>query len=195
MLDILIVILKYISGILIVIAPAIKLYLGKNRDHHRQLEDRYRRIKLFLEEGGTDQHPLLVESAFGSAMGHTKFDASEISLILRQKEPTSFMSTYLRVREYISPNQERSRFELRTLAAKALLRNILIWIGIILYASFCGSSLWLLFFLSPKLALAQSWSNFIGTVSLAIFFGAAAAYCLYEASRLHWAFKLFDTQK
>jgi hypothetical protein len=85
--------LKFVSGSIAVLAPVIKLFFGKRPDRGRELEERSARIKAFYEEGGLDLQPLRMESAFAAAMGHSRLDAREIPLLLRQKKPTSFITT------------------------------------------------------------------------------------------------------
>lgn len=194
MVDQLISILKYIAAALAALVAAIKLFAGLER-HPRHLENRHRRIKEFFDEGGVDRHPLLIESGFGAAMGHDKFDAQEIPLFLRQKKPTAFMSSYLRVRNYLSPNSDGLLcFELHGLAAKPALRRIAIGLGFILYVLFVFISMWLLY-LSTQVAVVEAWSRFITIILLSIFFAGFGAYCLIQASHLHWAVKLFDEQR
>lgn len=193
MMDQLISGLKYIAAFLAAIVATIKLFTGL-RLHSRHLENRHRRIKAFFDEGGADRHPLLVESAFGAAMGHDKFDAQEVPLLLRQEKPTAFMATYLRVRNYLSPDSEGVRFELRGLAAKPVWRRTAIGLGLLLYGLFVWASVWLLY-ASTQMVIDEAWSKFFSIISLSAFFAAFAAYCLIQASHVHWAVKLFDTQK
>lgn len=186
--------LKYVTAVLAVIAPAFRVFQNRGRDSARELEERDERIKAFYEAGGSELSPLRMESAFGAAMGHIRLNAQEIPLILRQRRPTSFMASYLRVRDYIAPGHDGCRFELRSIAARPRLRQTLCGAGFVLYALFGFASVWLLFYLAPKLALSRAWIQFGLTLVLSVIFAITGGYILYAASHLHWAKKLFDDQ-
>jgi hypothetical protein len=186
--------LKHAGTALAVLTPVFKLFPGAGRDNVHHLEERHKCFKTFFDQGGAEQHPLLVESAFGAALGHTKLDAREIPLILRQPKPTAFINSYLRVRSYLAPNKDGSRFELQSLAARPFLRKIFITVGIVAYGLFFLTAIWMLLYLSPKLAMQQAWSQLTGSLVLSVFFAATAGYCLIEASRPYWAAKLFERQ-
>lgn len=190
----LIELLKYLSAALAVLAPLFKIFPGRSSEGKKKLEERHSRIKAFFDEGGTERHAFLVESAFGAAMGHTKLSAVEIPIILRQKKPTQFMGIYLRVRVYLAPDKTGTTLELQSIAKHAHLRKTLVFLGFIVYVVLVCTAVWLLFYLAPRQISAQSWGNLLGTVSVAVLFSSAAAYCLMEASRLHWAAGLHSTQ-
>jgi hypothetical protein len=193
--DQLVELLKYLSAVLAVLAPAFKLLLGTRAEKTQQLEDRHRRMKTFFEEGGTERHALLIESSFAAAVGHAKLTAAEVPMILRQRTPTQFMATYVQVRDYIGPNEDGSTFVLKSLAAVPSLRRILVALGVLSYVALLGSAVWLLFYLAPKLALAQSWANSIAMLVAALVFAAVGAWCLVGASHLVWASKLQASQR
>lgn len=193
--DQLIEVLKYLSAALAILAPLFRLFPGRSIQRPKELEDRYQRIKNFFDEGGYERHPLLVEASFAAAVGHTKLNAVEIPLVLRQQRPTQFINSYVRVRDHLAPTEDGSKFELRAIAAKPRLRKSLVVLGLISYVTFMLAAVWLTFYAAPKLALVQSWSNLIAALFLALLFVAAGAYCLVGASRLHWAKKLEASQK
>ncbi len=186
--------LKYVSAVVAVIAPAFKVLRSRGRDPARELEERDRRIEAFFEAGGSELSPLRMESAFGAAVGHTRLNAQEIPLILKQRKPTSFMASYLGVRDYLAPTLDGRRFELRSIAARPRLRQTLSVAGFFLYGLFGFASVWLLFYLAPKLAASHSWMQFSLTIVLAPIFAFTGGYILLVASRPHWAKRLFDSQ-
>lgn len=194
--DQLVEVLKYISAILVVLAPLLKLFPGRTGQRQpREFEERYQRIQAFFEAGGVERHPFLVEAAFAAAVGHSKLNAIEIPLVLRQPRPTQFMNTYVRVRDYLAPTQDGLRFELRSIASLTRLRKILVGVGVLMYLVFMLAAVWLAFHAAPKLILSQSWSSLVGAFSFAALFAAAAAWCLVGASRLHWAARLEARQQ
>ena len=186
--------LKYVSAVLAVVAPAFKVFRSRGRDSARELEERDGRIKAFFEAGGSELNPLRMESAFGAALGHTRLSAQEIPLILRQRKPTSFMASYLSVRDYLAPSPDGQRFELRSIAAHPRLRQALSVAGFILYVLFALASVWSLFYLAPKLAVSHAWTQFGLTIVLAAMFAFMGGYILFATSHLHWAKKLFESQ-
>ncbi len=187
--------LKYLSAGLAVLAPLFKLFPGRDIRRPKELEERYARIKSFFDDGGAERHALLVEAAFAAAVGHTKLNAVEIPLVLRQKQPTHFMDMYVRARGYLAPSEDGSQFELKSVAALAGLRGALVALGLGAYVLLVFAAVWLTFYFAPKMALAQSWGNFAGSLSIALLFSCAGAYCLIGASHLHWAAKLHSWQQ
>lgn len=190
-------ILKYLApvlGGLAAITGAIAKYFHDGRIRpRRDLKARYLGIKAFFEDGGINVHPFLMECAFAAAIGHARLSAEDIPLVLRQKNPSSFISAYLSIRHYLAPNSNESRFELRGLAARPRLRNLAKYLGLGSYIVLVAASMWLLY-RSVEVAAAGAWSQFGGYLVLTFFFAALAAYCLIQASHLHWAVKLFDAQ-
>jgi hypothetical protein len=193
--DQLVEVLKYVSALLAVLAPLLKLFPGFTAKRPQELEEQYKRVKTFFDEGGAERHPLLVEMSFAAAVGHRKLNAVEIPLLLRQKKPSQFIDAYASVRDYLAPTKNGERFELRSIAAKDWLRKLLVAVGVALYAVFAVAVLWLLFYQAPKLALSQSWAALLAVISCALLFIAAAAYCLVAGSRLHWAKQLEASQR
>lgn len=84
-------IVKLVGLVVGVIAAAIKLFKESGSRRPHALEERHRRIKTFFEEGGVDQHPLLVETGFAAAVGHSKLNAVEIRSMLHQRKPLGFL--------------------------------------------------------------------------------------------------------
>lgn len=186
--------LKNSGTVVAVLAPIFKLLAGSGKYDTNQLDERYKRFKAFFENGGVAQHPILMESAFGAAIGHTKLDAKEIPLVLLQKKPTAFINTYLRVRSYLAPNELGTEFELKSIAANPLVRKAFVWGGVSLYVLFLGAASWMLLYLAPQLANKHNWSELFWSLVLAGMFAAFAIYCLVEASRPHWARELYTKQ-
>lgn len=188
-------VLKYLSSIVAVLAPLPKVFLPRGSERKRKLQDRDRLITKFYDEGGVELPPFRREAALGAALGHTRLTASEIPLILSQKNPTSFIASYLKARGNLSPSSDGSKFELRSVAAKPCLRRVLQTLGVLLYFLLAISALWLLFSVAPKVALTGDWSRLAKTLMLAFLVAFAAIVLLIESAGLYWAAKLYAEQR
>jgi hypothetical protein len=189
--ELLVEVLKYVSGVLAILAPLAKQFFGASMLRRpKELEERFERIKRFFDEGGIERHPLIVEASFAAAIGHTRLNADEIRILLRQRKPTQFIGSYVRVRDYLSPSADGMRLELQSVAAVPALRWLFIFAGVLLYAAFVGAGLWLTFWIAPQEVKARAWSGVALTLSLAVMFGGVAFFCLGGAGHLYIAKRL-----
>lgn len=172
-----------------------KFFRGTNGKKGRGIEAQYQKIKAFFQENDSLTNPLLLEWAFGSAVGHTKFTASEIPLILKQHNPTSFMKSYMKVRDYLSPNSDSTKLELQSIAAKPKLRKAIVASGLALYIVFAGLAFWVLLYAVPILMKAGLWAQVWAAFVVISISGLLAIFFLVEASKLHWAAKLYANQR
>lgn len=186
--------LRSLSGLLAVLVPLLKSFLGRSPERSNELDDRFQRVKKFFDEGGVERHPLLVEASFASAVGHAKLDAREIRLVLRQPRPTRFIAAYVRVRDYLAPTKDGKKFELQALASHERLRKALVVAGVVLYVLFGFTAVGLTMYVAPRQALAQSWGHLTLALASAPLFVVTGALCLIGASKLHWAKELESKQ-
>ncbi len=168
--------------------PLYKYFNDDARARPQVLRDRYAGIKAFFEDDALREgiHPLQTEAAFAAAVGY-QVTRKEIPLLLRQDNPGQFIDAYARVKDYVGPNKEGDKFELRSLAKHALVRTTLVVAGAGCYLVLVfGTVVWLidalLGFVSPS-----SWTTFGVRLLIAPLPLAVGFYFLIGASRLNWA--------
>lgn len=186
--------LKYASGIFAVVAPAIKYFFGDPATKDKELKDRFDRFKTFFEEGGVELHPLLMETAFAAAVGHSKFSASEIPLLIRQKDPMSFIGSYLRVRDHLELDDTSQTLQLNFPASHPILRKAFIALGFVIYLIFVLSPLALLYFYVVDKLLAGSWKSAFSGMLASIFMGVFGVLSLMYAAKIRGAVMLEKIQ-
>ncbi|WP_146749414.1 hypothetical protein [Paracidovorax anthurii] len=191
--DTLIDALKSVVAVIAVAAPVFK-HVPLRRDQAPSLAEQHVKLKQFFDEGGTDRHPMLVESAFSAAMDHQKLDAAEIRFMVRQPNPSRFIKSYLRVRGYININPEGTGLDLKSPASNPKLRKLFSWVGLSAYFVLACSAFWLLCYETPLLLLHGDWVKSINTAVVAFAFGATGLFLLYESSRLQTAAQLHERQ-
>jgi len=189
----LIELLKQAALVIGVVAPGVKLLFGWAMAP-KNLEDRYSRVERFFHCGGPELSPLLMESAFGSALGHLRLTAIEIPLVLKQREPTRFMERYLQVQQYIGPNADGTAFVLRSAAASHIWCNVVRLLSLGLYVAFAAAAGWLGLFGAPSLLAAAKWLPAIGATLLSVLFAVAAWLSIVEGRRITWAIGLHASQ-
>lgn len=82
----------------IAVTAAWKLWSFERTSKQNMLEKRADRLQKFFQDGGLEQHPILLEARFGAALGHLNLSATEIPLLLKQTNPTQFLQRYLHVK-------------------------------------------------------------------------------------------------
>jgi hypothetical protein len=187
-------ILKQIVLVIGVAAPAIKIIFSW-ASFPKNLEERYSRIARFFQCDGLNLPPLLMEAALGAALGHLKLSATEIPLVLKQREPTRFLDRYLQVQQYLAPNVSGTAFILRSIAASLFWRNFVRICLTIFFVPFALGSSWLAFFSIPMLMTKESWFQAVGAGALCIVFAVAAWVFFVESRRITWAVQLQASQR
>lgn len=151
-------------------------------------------MKDFFKEGGLASHPFLIEGSFAAALGHTKLNHTEICLLLKQKNPTQFMETYIKVRAYLKPSLCGRRFELKSVASAPKLRNVLIATLFILYCISMSIAVFILAFDMPKYILNQLWNRAASEGIIAVFLFCIGTQFLVWSAHLSWAHQLNQKQ-
>jgi hypothetical protein len=187
-------ILKALSVTFATLAPFIKPLFGQRADRHRHLEDNYKRLKAFFDDGATARHAMLVEASFAAAVGHAKLSSQEIELLLRQRSPTRFMHRYMRCRDYLQPDEAGERFELRGAAARPKLRRVLIALGTVAYVLTAAPAFWTLAYVVAPMALQHGWLLTLGATAVCGMAAALGVTALIASGKLHHAAQLFEQQ-
>lgn len=187
-------ILKHLSGIVAIVASALKIWLSAKIPKSKELEERADRLQKFFHAGGLEQHPILVEARFAAALGHLNLTATDITLILRQTAPTQFLQRYLHVKQYIKPAADGSVFVLKSVAASRFLSIFTRGAMFIMYTLYASAAVWMLLQELPSLISAAAWLDVLGTLTFICFAAVGAWYFLIEARRISWAIQLHQKQ-
>lgn len=187
-------IVKPLTLLIGTLAPVLKSFFGHMANRTRHLDVRYSRIKTFFDDGATARHPLLVEASFASAVGHSKLNAHEIELVLRQPRPTGFMTSYLRARDYVGPTEAGDQFELRGIAKHDAWRKTLVVLGIAIYILLAGPAIWTILYVIPMKAFSQQLPLALATMGFCSLAIALACIALMGSAKLHIAATLFKRQ-
>lgn len=186
--------LKQVGGILAVAIPATKLWFSRRAPRTKELEGRADRLQKFFDNGGLEQHPIMLEARFGAALGHLNLSAKEIKLLLQQASPTQFLLRYLHVKQYIEPAANGSIFILKSLAASRFLSRVMQIAMFLVYVLYAGAAVWILLQELPVLITTAAWLKALGAVVFSFFSALGAWYCLIEGRRISWAIQLQKTQ-
>ena len=188
-------ILKALAGLGGAAITAAKLFFsGGEASRDRKFDERRERVKAFLAAYDERAHPILIEASFAAAMGHTKISAFELPILLRQRKPTQFIDLYAKVQDYLQPNECGTELELRSLAARAWLRNLLTWGGLAVYFAMAISTAVFGLYVLPDAVQASDWAKALSAMFNTFLFAGSALVVLIASGRLHWAAKLHDGQ-
>jgi len=183
-----------VAAIAAIATPIIKLFNERRTDRPKGLEGRYRHLKAFVEDGGVDRHPVLVESGFAAAVGHARFTAMEVALILRQRKPLQFMDVYLRSRSYVQPANDGLQFRLLGAAKHPRARRALVILATALYVVLVAPGMGLLLFKLPLALLSEDWRASAQVATTGLLCTGTGFVILYLASQLHWAALIVEKQ-
>ncbi len=183
-----------IAGIAAITAPIVKLFNERRTVRPQHLEERYRSLKTFFDDGGVDRHPVLVESGFAAAVGHTRFTAAEVDLILRQRKPIQFMDVYLRSRSYVQPTDDGQQFRLHGIAKYQRVRQTVVALATVLYVLLVAPGMGLLLFKLPMELLSQDWVASARMATTGVLSACTGFAVLHMAAQLHWAALIVQKQ-
>lgn len=183
-----------VAAIAAVVAPIVKVFNERRATRPKHLEERYRGLKSFFDDGGVDRHPVLVESGFAAAVGHTRFNATEIALILKQRKPLQFMDVYLRSRSYVQPTEDGQQFRLLGIARHKRVRQMLVILATVLYIGLVAPGVGLLLFKLPTELLTQEWLASAHVATTAVLGACTGFAVLHMAAQLHWAVLIVEKQ-
>lgn len=185
---------KAVAAIVGALVAFHKVFMGGDGDRDRRLAERHERVKEFFACYDAGSHPMVIEAAFAAAIGRMGISAQEISILLRQEKPTQFVAVYSRVQDYLAPDSTGSQLDLRSIAARPVLRVFLWRGGLVLYFVLAALTAFTGLFLLPDAVGRQNWRDISLAAFNTIVFASAAIIVLIESSRLRWAFELCKGQ-
>jgi hypothetical protein len=163
---------------------AYKLWFSRRKTLVSHLNERSERTRKFMDEGGSNLHPFIMENSFAAIVGHIKLSANEITAILQQSEPNTFMKDYLDARPYAKIESTQSVNQLVLQPKYSAVRWMIKFFCMALYSVFSLSAFSFLLYLIPKTLSSGDIGKSIASILAVIFFGGGAAFFLWEGRRI-----------